>query len=136
MNATTLQRSSSIWWLLAFVAVFVYCTHTTSQTSSIKEVSALEARDLIKAGAVVIDVRDGPELRLPGAFVFTQAALEAGVANLKIAKTANIVVYCGNGSDHGPIATEALNRAGYVNAVNLKSGFQGWTAAGLPTVKG
>jgi rhodanese-related sulfurtransferase len=26
-----------------------------------------------------------------------------------------------------------LKRAGYTKAVNLKSGFQGWSAAGLPT---
>jgi rhodanese-related sulfurtransferase len=135
MNATTLQRTSPIWWLLAFAAVFAYCTHAPKHFS-IKEVSTVEARELINAGAVVIDVRDRPELTLPGAFVLPQAALEAGIAKLNVAKTAKIVVYCGNGSDHGPTATETLNKAGYVNAVNLKSGFQGWTAAGLPTVKG
>jgi len=136
MNATAFQRTSSMWWLLAFAAVFIYCTHTTKHAVDIKHVSVPEARALLDAGAVVIDVRDAPELRLPGAFVLPQAALEVGLANLKIAKTANIVVYCGNGSHLGPMATEALNRAGYVNAVNLKAGFQGWREAGLPTVKG
>lgn len=29
-------------------------------------------------------------------------------------------------------ATSLLNRAGYVNAVNLKPGIEGWAAAGLP----
>jgi rhodanese-related sulfurtransferase len=135
MNATTLKRPD-FWWFLVLASVVVYNFAVPKHQYNIREVTPVEARQMMAAGAVVVDVRDHADLRLPGALQFPQIALETGLANLSIAKTAQIVVYCGDGSTTGPAATEALNRAGYVNAVNLKSGFQGWQRAGLPTVKG
>jgi len=134
MNAMALQRPQ-IFWVLVFTALLIYTALIPKPNYNIKEVSAIEARELMDAGAVVIDVRERPDLRLPGALLLPQAALEVGVARLSLAKTAPIVVYCGDGSSLGPKATATLNRAGYTNAVNLKSGFQGWQAAGFATVK-
>ena len=135
MNAMTLKRPE-FWWILVIAAVVFYNCAVPKHQYNIREVTPVEARELMDAGAVVVDVRGPAELRLPGALQFPQVALETGLANLNVAKTARIVVYCGDGSTTGPAATEALNRAGYVNAVNLKSGFEGWKAAGFPTVKG
>ena len=134
MNAMTLQRPQ-VFWVLVVASLLIYTAVIPKPNYNIKEVSAIEARELIDAGAVVIDVRERPDLRLPGALLLPQAALEVGVAKVNLAKTAPIVVYCGDGSSIGPKATATLNRAGYTNAVNLKSGFQGWQAAGLPTAK-
>ena len=54
---------------------------------------------------------------------------------ITIAKTGDIVVYCNDGATTGPRATAKLNKAGYVNAKNLKGGIQGWRAAKYKTVK-
>ena len=140
MNAMTLPRQQIFWmFLVGAMILFSALNRQPAHHFNIKEVSALEAQEMVTSGAVVIDVRDFDltgHARLPGALHFPEAVLQAGLAKLDVAKTARILVYCGDGSTHGPEATEALNRAGYANAVNLKEGFEGWKAAGLPTVRG
>ena len=109
--------------------------HSTAPASGARDVTAQEAQVLLAVGAVVIDVRDravSDRAHLPGALLIPLEALEARMEKLQLAKTADIVVYCGDGSSAGPRAASTLNRAGYSKAVNLKSGFQGWSAAGLP----
>ena len=109
--------------------------HSSLPVADVREVSAQEAQALMAIGAVVIDVRDkavSDRAHLPGALLIPLEVLEARIDKLQLAKTADIVVYCGDGSSVGPRAASTLNRAGYTKAVNLKSGFQGWTAAGLP----
>lgn len=110
--------------------------HATTPKLNVKEVTALEAKALMDAGALVIDVRDravSGRIHLPGAMLIPLEVLSASLAQLETAKTRNIVVYCGDGSTLGPEATSKLNNAGFAQAVNLKSGLEGWRKAGLPT---
>jgi rhodanese-related sulfurtransferase len=103
---------------------------------NINEVTALEAKALMDAGAVVIDVRErtsSERNHVPGAMLFPLELLPARLAQLEYAKTKKVIVYCGNGSTRGPEATTLLNNAGFAQAVNMKSGFEGWRNAGLPT---
>ena len=138
MNAIALHPRHVISFLL--VACVIALSALTSQHSSlplseVREIGAQEAQALMAVGAVVIDVRDtaaSDRAHLPGALLIPIEVLEARVEKLQLAKTADIVVYCGDGSTVGPRAASTLNRAGYAKAVNLKSGFQGWQAAGLP----
>jgi rhodanese-related sulfurtransferase len=105
----------------------------------INEVSAAQAKVLIDAGALVIDVRDvavATAKHIPGALFIPLEALPARIPALEAATTQPIVVYCGDGSTLGPRAAEMLNKAGYTQAVNLKSGLSGWQDAGLPTKSG
>ena len=110
--------------------------HATTPQFNVKEVTALEAKALMDAGAVVVDVRDravSGRIHLPGAMLIPLELLSASLAQLETAKTKSIVVYCGDGSTLGPKATSKLNNAGFAQAVNLKSGLEGWRTAGLPT---
>jgi len=72
---------------------------------NVPEVSIDEARTLIDAGAVVIDVRDraaSGSAHLPGALLIPLEVLSARLAGLDAARAKTIVVYCGNGSYRGP----------------------------------
>ena len=137
MNATTQQARQLISFLLfASVIAFGLFNSWQSRVSDVREVSAQEAQALMAVGAIVIDVRDkavSGRAHLPGALLIPMDVLEARMDKLQATKTADIVVYCGDGITVGPRATKMLNRAGYTKAVNLKSGYQGWSAAGLPT---
>ena len=137
MNATTLQARQLISFLVfACVIAFGLFNSRHSRVSDVREVTAQEAQALMAVGAIVIDVRDkavSGRAHLPGALLIPMDVLEARMDKLQAAKTADIVVYCGDGSTVGPRATKMLNRAGYAKAVNLKSGYQGWSATGFPT---
>lgn len=107
---------------------------------NVKEVDVSGAKELIDSGALVLDVRGKNQFdirHIPGAVLITLDELRAGIP-ARIAAEAKdrlIVVYCNQGLVHGPKATAILNSAGYVNAVNLKPGIEGWTAAGQATKK-
>ena len=106
------------------------------QTPVSRDVSVPEAKALMDAGALVIDVRDravsGPS-HIPGALLIPIDSLLASIAEVAADKTKPMVIYCNDGNVRGPQATEMLNKSGYAQAVNLKSGIEGWRAAKLPT---
>ena len=83
--------------LAALVVAFIIYSVAGDRHPNVKDVSVSEARELIAAGAVVVDVRDRSV----------------------------------SGSSH--INGALLNEAGYTQAVNLKTGIEGWRAANLPT---
>jgi rhodanese-related sulfurtransferase len=102
----------------------------------IREVTTQEAKAMIDAGALVVDVRDhavSARAHLPNALLIPQEVLAARIGQIEADLTRPVVVYCGDGSRLGPDATAALNQSGYKNAVNLKGGIDGWRASGLPT---
>ena len=107
---------------------------------NVPEVDLAQARALVEAGAMVLDVRGQEQFtarHLPGAIVIPLAVLQSGIpASLVAAKDRPIVVYCNQGLLHGPEATQILHQAGFTHAVNLKAGIEGWAEAGLPIIKG
>lgn len=102
---------------------------------NVQNVSVAEAKAMIEAGALVVDVRGEGAFNnrhIPGAISLPLAALRLGIpTSFSYAKDQPVVVYCGDGVTIGPEGTELLNKAGYAKAVNMESGIQGWTAAGL-----
>jgi len=122
------------WLMVLLVAAAVYA----SASPSVKHASVDEARMLIDAGAMVIDVREpaAADSRIPGARRIPLEALAAGLPGLAAERDRTIVVYCGSGAGRGPRATRLLHKAGFSKAVNLESGFEGWRAAGLPIRRG
>ena len=142
MNAIALQPRHIVSILVLLTALVLSwqssLKHAATSQFNVKEVTALEAKALMDAGAVVIDVRDraaSGRIHLPGAMLIPLEVLSASLAQLESAKAKNIVVYCGDGGTRGPEATAKLNSAGFAQAVNLKSGFEGWRNAGLPTAR-
>ena len=68
-----------------------------------------------------------------GALLIPLEGLAARMSEVSVDKSAPIVVYCNEGTGRGPRGTALLNEAGYTQAVNLKTGIEGWRAANLPT---
>ena len=107
-----------------------------SRNPSVKDVTVSEARQLIDAGAVVVDVRDksvSGSSHIDGALLIPLDALSGRISEIGADKTKPVVVYCNDGTNRGPRGTALLNEAGYTQAVNLKTGIEGWRAANLPT---
>jgi len=107
---------------------------------NIKEVDVSGAKQLIDAGALVIDVRGQEQFdyrHIPGAILITLEELRAGIPAKLMAEAKNrvIVVYCNQGLVHGPEGTAILNNAGFAGAVNMKAGIEGWADAGYPIQK-
>ena len=95
---------------------------------------------LVEAGGLVIDVRNRSlyELKhIVGAISTPLNGLRTAIPT-SIADITHkaILVYCGDGLTMGPEGTHILNKAGFVQAVNLQSGIEGWVAAGLPVRRG
>ena len=122
----------------AIGALFLFARSRTSGYD-IREVDVAQAKALLEAAALVVDVRALDKFayrHLPGAITLPLAVLRLGIpASFTAAKDARILVYCGDGLTIGPEGTHLLNQAGYVNAVNLKQGIEGWVASGLPVEK-
>ena len=140
MNTLVLPRS---WLILASIVVFFAIATRSSDprvgdplvtAQRINDVSIAEAIALIDAGALVIDVREGPKTHLPGAMLIPLEVLAAHLSKLEAAKAQSIVVYCGNGTSRGPRAAHILAQAGFTQVVNLEPGIEGWRAAKLPVV--
>jgi rhodanese-related sulfurtransferase len=110
--------------------------NSPSRTFNITNVEVAVAKTMVDAGALVIDVREADKYKfrhLVAAMLLPLATLRLGVpASLAYAKTMPILVYCSDGVAVGPEGTELLNKAGFAGAVNLKTGIEGWVAAGLP----
>ena len=122
--------------LAALVAALVIFFGESNRHPNVKDVSVSDAKELIDAGAVVVDVRErsaSAPSHIPGALLIPLDVLSTRLAEWSIDKSTPIVVYCNEGTVRGPKGTAVLNQAGYSQAVNLKSGIEGWRAASLPT---
>jgi len=105
--------------------------------SRIKEVPVAEARDIIQAGAVVLDVREPGEYEnghVPGAINIPRGLLEFKLAGIpELNQTAKpILVYC-KSSGRSALAVVTLADMGITNTVNMDGGFDAWAEAGYPT---
>jgi rhodanese-related sulfurtransferase len=98
-----------------------------------RSVSAVEARDLVRSNAILLDVREDHEWtagHAPEARHLAMSRIPEQVASLPVDVT--IVCVCHVGARSAAVAA-ALNRAGW-DALNLEGGMEAWVAAGLPVV--
>ncbi len=106
----------------------------------VPEVDIAQAKVMMDAGAIVIDVRGAEAYarqHIAGALLIPLEVLRAAIpASLASAKDKPIVVYCGEGLSKGPEGAHLLQLAGYTHAASLKPGMEGWAAAGMPVSKG
>jgi rhodanese-related sulfurtransferase len=95
-----------------------------------REVSRAEAREMLGAGAQLVDVRADHEWEaghLPGA---THIALpELAARATEIDRERPVILYC-RGDNRSDMAAAALTEAGY-DAVKLAEGATGWEEEGL-----
>jgi len=97
------------------------------------EVSAAEAVDLVRDGAILLDVREQDEWdagHAPQATHLAMSELNARVDELP--RDVQLVCVCHAGGRSSRVA-DALNQAGW-QAINLTGGMRAWQAAGLPVV--
>ncbi len=96
-----------------------------------REVSRAEAREMLGAGAQLVDVRADHEWeagRLPGAVHIALPELAARAA--EIDRDRPVIIYCRT-DNRAAMAAAALAEAGY-DAARLVEGATGWEADGLP----
>jgi rhodanese-related sulfurtransferase len=133
---TALSRKSVNAAVISLLVAVAMAVSIANRPPKVTEVDLAEARALIDSGAVVVDVREqevSAGSHIPGALLIPLGILAQRMAELSIDKTRPVVAYCNEGTTRGPEGTAVLNQAGYANAVNLRSGIEGWRAAGLPT---
>ena len=104
----------------------------------VPRVSAAEARDLIASGALVVDVRDAPEVEksgmVEGALHVSRGMLEfradpASPYHDKHFDTGRtIIVYCASGG-RSALSGKALKALGYERVYNLGA-FKDWAESG------
>jgi rhodanese-related sulfurtransferase len=101
-----------------------------AEAATPKEVSRAEAREMVAAGAQLIDVRADHEWEaghLPGATHIALPELAARAA--EIDKDRPVILYC-RSDNRSDMATTALAEAGY-DAAKLAEGATGWEEEGL-----
>jgi rhodanese-related sulfurtransferase len=105
----------------------------------VPRITAAQARALIEAGdAVVVDVRDAPEvqksgkvagaLHIPRGMLEFRADPESPYYDQNLAKDKAVIVYCAGGG-RAALSGQALKEMGYGEVYNL-GGFNDWAGAG------
>ncbi len=106
--------------------------------AAVPRLSPSEAKEMIAAGALVVDVRDGPEVeksgKVKGALHVSRGMLEfrADPATPYAAKEFSfdrpVIVYCASGG-RSALSGKVLKDMGYSQVFNLGA-FKDWTEAG------
>ncbi|WP_329050931.1 rhodanese-like domain-containing protein [Amycolatopsis sp. NBC_01488] len=113
--------------------------------SGLARVDAARARELQKAGALLVDIRPfanrQAEGEIPGAVVVERIHLEWRLAPdsewrlPSVTPESTVIVLCNEGYSSS-LAAADLQRLGLRNATDLEGGFRAWAAAGLPVQTG
>jgi len=107
--------------------------------AAVPRINAAQARDMMKKGdALVVDVRDAPEVaqsgKVAGAVHVSRGMLEfradpaSPYHDKKFAKDKTVIVYCASGG-RSALAGKALKDLGYDRVYNL-GGFKDWADSG------
>ena len=112
--------------------------------AAVPTVTPAEAKALMTAGALVVDVRDGTEVaasgKVPGALAVSRGLLEfkadpdAPTHDPAFRRDRTIVLYCGSGG-RAALAGKTLRDMGFTDVRNL-GGFKGWVDSGGEVERG
>ena len=112
--------------------------------AAVPTVTPAEAKALMTAGALVVDVRDGTEVaasgKVPGALAVSRGLLEfkadpdAPTHDPAFRRDRTIVVYCASGG-RSALAGKTLRDMGFTDVRNL-GGFKGWVDSGGDVERG
>lgn len=104
----------------------------------IKNISANQAIEMVRNGAILLDVREPNETQIDfanGAICIPRGLLEFTVDpdsplyDSRINEESEIIVYCAVGG-RGALAAKTLKDMGYLNVSNLVGGFTSWKESG------
>lgn len=103
--------------------------------SRIREVSVEEARERMKAGANLIDVREDNEwneARAKGATHMGRGIIERDIVEKFPEKDTELILYCGGGF-RSALSADMLQKMGYTNVFSMAGGWKAWKEANAPT---
>ncbi len=103
--------------------------------SRVKEISVEEAREKVKSGAALIDVREDDEFaagHARDAKHIGRGVIERDIIGAFPDKNAELILYCGGGY-RSALAADNLQKMGYTNVLSMVGGLAAWTDAGAPT---
>lgn len=106
--------------------------------TAVPKISPAQAREMIQSGALVVDVRDGPEVaasgKVAGAIHVSRGMLEFRADpdlpshDKNFAKDRPVILYCASGG-RSALAGKMLKDLGYEKVFNL-GGFKDWADSG------
>ena len=105
--------------------------------STLKAISPTHAAELVRKGAVLIDIREESEWaagRAAGAMHLSKGIIERDIEVKVPDKSATIVLYCGGGY-RSALAADALQQMGYQSVISLDGGWKAWQQSGMPVEK-
>ena len=104
--------------------------------ASVPNLSPTEANAHVKAGALLLDVRELDEWQaghVSGAMHLPLGELATRIAELP--RDREIVVMCLSGG-RSQVACGILERSGFASVANLSGGITAWVRDGFPTMRG
>ena len=102
--------------------------------SRVREVSVDETQQRMKAGAILIDVREDNEFdaaHAKGARHLGRGIIERDIVGAVPDKNAELILYCGGGY-RSALAADNLQKMGYTNVWSMAGGWHAWEEAGAP----
>jgi len=136
-----MQKMGALWLCLALSTLAAAgsppdaARQMESTMSQEQRPDAAGAKALVKAGAVLVDVRSQEEWgegHVKGALFLPVREVESKAASKLPDKNAPIVTYCRVGS-RAELAAKTLRMLGYTHVTAMTGGFEDLKAAGLPT---
>ncbi|MGB7202947.1 MAG: rhodanese-like domain-containing protein [Pyrinomonadaceae bacterium] len=102
--------------------------------SRVKECDVRGAQELVKNGAVLIDVREDNEFaagHAAGARHMGRGIIERDIVQTFPDKDTELVLYCGGGY-RSALAADNLQKMGYTNVISMDGGWAAWKDSGAP----
>ena len=106
--------------------------------AAVPKITPAQAKEMIGKGALVLDVRDAPEVeksgKIPGALNISRGMLEfradpdSPYHDKTLAKDKTVILYCASGG-RSALAGKTLKDLGYERVYNL-GGFKDWAESG------
>ena len=129
MPAPTAEELAA--WSEAYAAI-----ETMEPKWAVQGAEAFKAMGDAGVPVVYLDVRTPAEWEkgtIEGALTvtLTDLASEEGMAMLPDGESTIVAVYCKSGH-RSALAIPMLHRLGYLNAISMKGGYEGWVEAGYP----
>lgn len=141
---TTSTKFQTIWLVVIGFLIVAWSVSIQNKNGNVeynvRHIDSQEAYARLnsESDVLIVDVRDKDAYdkeHIPNAMAIPIDDLSKRMGELETHKTGEIIVYCNEGSNRGPRATQQLNNAGFQRAVNLKGGLQSWKSAKFQTVK-
>lgn len=101
----------------------------------VKEISVEEARERMKEGAILIDVREDNEWaagHAKDAVHLGRGIIERDIISKIPDKGSELILYCGGGF-RSALSADNLQRMGYKNVASMAGGWRAWKEEGAPT---